>query len=263
MFKKLRSFIGRFFNENHQMLIVMYLSDFFWFLRKYFLSVVIEYPEEFLKNWSLIRSNSSQDKERNFTIYQMIKVHNEIFKDKKTNIVEFGVDRGGTLTTICKFIKSDSEIFALDSFGFFADDIKENVTNYDSHYLGGYRPFTKETRFKQFDYLILQDQLNKVLGNKNSKLEIIKCHFPGKIAENHLKIISSIKYSFVHIDFDLYKPTLEVIKFIVPRLEKNAIILLDDYNFINQEGVKWAVKDSKINLNKCIQTQSGQLICYT
>ena len=54
-----------------------------------------------------------------------------------------------------------------------------------------------------------------------------------------------------------------MIKFIKPRLENNAIILFDDYNFINQEGVKWAVKDSGINLNKCIQTQSGQLICYT
>ena len=56
---------------------------------------------------------------------------------------------------------------------------------------------------------------------------------------------------------------LDVIKFIIPRLEKNAIILLDDYNLINQEGVKWAVKDSGINIGKCIQTQSGQLICYT
>ena len=75
--------------------------------------------------------------------------------------------------------------------------------------------------------------------------------------------INSKKYSFVHIDFDLYKPTVEVIKFITPRLENNAIILFDDYNLINQEGVKCAVKDSGININKCIQTQSGQLICYT
>jgi len=52
MFKKLRSLIGRLFSENQQMIIVMYLSDFFWFLRKYFLSVEIEYPNEFLKNWS-------------------------------------------------------------------------------------------------------------------------------------------------------------------------------------------------------------------
>ena len=61
----------------------------------------------------------------------------------------------------------------------------------------------------------------------------------------------------------MYKPTLDVIKFVIPRLEKNAIILLDDYNLINQEGVKGAVRDSGVNINKCIQTQSGQLICYT
>ena len=89
------------------------------------------------------------------------------------------------------------------------------------------------------------------------------CHFPDKIDKKDLDKINSKKYSFVHIDFDLYKPTAEAIKFIIPKLERNAIVLLDDYNFINQEGVKWAVKDSGINLNKCIQTQSGQLICYT
>ena len=41
-------------------------------------------------------------------------------------------------------VKNDTEIFALDSFGFYADDIKNNVVNYDSHYLGKYRPFTKK-----------------------------------------------------------------------------------------------------------------------
>ena len=263
MFKKLRSLIGKLLNENQQMIIVMYLSDFFWFLRKYFLSVEIEYPSEFLKNWSLIRNNSSQDRERNFTVYQMIKVHNEIFTGKKTNIIEFGVDRGGTLSTICNFVKHDAEIIALDSFGFYADDIKDSVTNYDPHYLGKYKPFTKKTRFKDFDYLYLEKKLNENLIKKNNKLNMIMCHFPDKIDKKDLDKINLKKYSFVHIDFDLYKPTAEAIKFIIPKLERNAIVLLDDYNFINQEGVKWAVKDSGINLNKCIQTQSGQLICYT
>ena len=263
MFKKLRSLIGRLFNENQQMIIVMYLSHFYWFLRKYFLAVEITYPKEFLINWSIIKNYSSQDRERNFTVYQMIKVHNEIFKGKKTNIIEFGVDRGGTLTTISKFVKDESEIYALDSFGFFANDIKSNITNYDPHYLGRYKPFTKETRFKSFDYLTLEKQLNGILEKKESNLNLIKCYFPEKIDNEVFKKISSIKYSFVHVDFDLYKPTLDVIKFIIPRLEKNAIILLDDYNLINQEGVKWAVKDSGINISKCIQTQSGQLICYT
>ena len=104
---------------------------------------------------------------------------------------------------------------------------------------------------------------NEILIKKESNLNIIKCYFPEKIEDEIFKKISSIKYSFVHVDFDLYKPTLDVIKFVILRLEKNAIILLDDYNLINQEGVKWAVRDSGVNINKCIQTQSGQLICYT
>ena len=43
----------------------------------------------------------------------------------------------------------------------------------------------------------------------------------------------------------------------------DAIILFDDYNLINQEGVKKAVKDLKIDLDRGIQTQSGQLIIFT
>ena len=90
----------------------------------------------------------------------------KFLKVKKTNIIEFGVDRGGTLTTISKFVKDSSEIYALDSFGFFSDDIKSNVTKYDPHYLGTYRPFTKKTRFKNFNYLTLEKQLNEIFPRK-------------------------------------------------------------------------------------------------
>ena len=88
MFKHIKSFVGKLFNENQQMLVVMHLSHFYWFLRKYFLAVEIIYPEEFLTNWSTIKHYSSQDRERNFTVYQMIKVHNEIFKDFIINFLE-------------------------------------------------------------------------------------------------------------------------------------------------------------------------------
>ena len=71
IFKKFRSLVGRLFSENMHMHIVIILSDIFWHLRKYFLSVEIDYPSEFISNWKRIKSNSSQDKERNFTIYQI------------------------------------------------------------------------------------------------------------------------------------------------------------------------------------------------
>ena len=66
----------------------------------------------------------------------------------------------------------------------------------------------------------------------------------------------------MHLDYDLYQSTLDSFNFVKERLEKNAIILFDDFNFINQEGVKKAVKDLKIDLDKGFQTQSGQLILF-
>ena len=66
IFKNIRSLVGRLFSENIQMKIVLVLSDLFWFLRKYFLAIVIKYPEEFKDNWKSIKANTSQDKERNF-----------------------------------------------------------------------------------------------------------------------------------------------------------------------------------------------------
>ena len=262
IFKKIRSLVGRLFDENQQMLIVMWLSEIYWYLRKYFLSVVIDYPDEFIENWKLIKGKSSQDKERNFTVYQMIKVFNNIFKEKQTNIIEFGTDRGGTLTTICKFVKKDSNIFAVDSFGFHAEEIKKNVSQYDEHYHGKYKPFTKETRFKNFDHIQMTENINKMLTKKNSKLETLVGYFPN-LENEKMKKISSLKFSFVHMDFDLYQATKDCFIFIKDRLEKNAIILVDDYNFINQEGVKKAVTDLKIDLSQSIQTQSGQLIIFT
>ena len=262
MFKKIRSLVGKAFSEKNQMIIIIFLSDFFWTLRKYFLSVVIDYPKEYEKNWKNIKKISSQDKERNFTVYQMIKLHNEFFEGKQTNVIEFGVDRGATISTISRFIKPNTNIYALDSFGNYASLIKENISDFDPHYKGSYKPFTKETRFKEFDFKELETSLNLEIEKKHCLLKTICCHFPDQIDQNDLDEIKTKKFSFVHFDFDLYAPTLAAIKFVEKNLEDNAILLFDDYNFLNQEGVKAAVKESCLNLNRCVQTQSGQLICY-
>lgn len=260
-FKKIRSLVGKLFSEKNQMLIILWLSEIFWKLRKYFLGVEIEYPKEFLINWKSIKSRSSQDKERNFTVYQLVKLHNKLFEGKQTNVIEFGSDRGATLTTISKFIKKDSSIFSVDSFGLHADEIKKNVSKYDEHYHGKYKPFTKETRFKNFNHVEMTKNLNDILLKKNSKLETLVGYFP-KLDDQDMKKIINLKFSFVHLDYDLYQSTIDSFNFIKDKLEKNALILFDDYNLINQEGVKQAVADLKIDLDKGIQTQSGQLILF-
>lgn len=263
-FKFIRSKVSKIFTENQQMRIVVFLSSVFWWFRKYFLAVEIDYPREFIENWKNTKKDSSLDKERNFTLYQLIKIHNERFKGQETNIIEFGVSRGSSLKLISKFSKNKTNIFGIDSFGFYADEIKKlSTSQHDKNYLGTEVAFNTKTRFLNFSIEKLENEIKSDQDFKEKNLYLIKCHFPEVINENDKKMIFEREYDFAYLDFDLHISTFKALEFILPRMKKNGIILIDDFNFINQEGCKVAVKESKLDINKCFQTQSGQLIYFS
>ena len=136
-FKTIRSKVSKIFTENQQMKIIIFLSSFYWWLRKYFLGVQIAYPNEFLNNWKFVKKDSSLDMERNFTLYQLIKIHNKIFENEETNMIEFGVSRGASLITAARFSKQNINLFGEDSFGYYAKEIKElSTSKFDSNYQG-------------------------------------------------------------------------------------------------------------------------------
>ena len=262
-FKDIRSKVSKLFSEDQQMKIVLKISSIFWYFRKYFLAVEINYDKEFLDNWEKIKNFSSCDRERNFTLYQYLNIHNEYFKNKETNVIEFGVSRGSWLLTIAKFVKENSNIFAVDSFGEFSEDIKKLSTSTDDRtYQGRTVAFNKETRFKNFKTQTLINNIENIEDFKknNKKINLIKGHFPYKLNQSDKENIENRMYSFCYLDFDLKISTLNALKFIFPRLEKNGILVMDDYNFINQEGIKIAVNEFGLNLKLCFQTHNGQLI---
>lgn len=264
-FKHIRSKVSKIFTESQQMKIIIKLSSIFWFLRKYFLGVEINYEKEFIDNWNIVKDNSSLDKERNYSLYQLINIHNERFKDRETNAIEFGVSRGSSLITICKFIKKKTNIFGVDSFGEFAEDIKNlSTSTFDKNYQGKDIAFNKNTRFKNFSVNNLYNSINNIqnFNTDEKSITLIKGHFPTSINKQDYDFITNKKYSFCYLDFDLRISTFDALKFIFPRLEKDGILLIDDYNFINQEGCKLAVNEFGLNLKSCFQTQSGQLIYY-
>ena len=264
-FKDIRSKVSKLFSENQQMKIVQNISSIFWYCRKYFLAVEMNYDKEFLNNWEKIKNFSSCDRERNFTLYQYLNIHNEYFKNKETNVIEFGVSRGSSLLTIAKFVKENSNIFGVDSFGEFSEDIKKLSTSTDdSNYQGERVAFNKETRFKNFKTQTLINNIENIEDFKknNKKINLIKGHFPYKINQSDKENIENRMYSFCYLDFDLKISTLNALKFIFPRLEKNGILIIDDYNYINQEGCKIAVNEFGLNLKLCFQTHNGQLIYF-
>jgi Macrocin-O-methyltransferase (TylF) len=67
-------------------------------------------------------------------------------------------------------------------------------------------------------------------------IDICKGWIPDRFHE-----VADRRFCFVHIDVDLYQPSLDSIAFFYPRLEPGGIILLDDYGFESCPGVTAAV----------------------
>ena len=72
--------------------------------------------------------------------------------------------------------------------------------------------FTKKTRFRDFSYIEMTQNLNNILSKKNSKLETLVGYFP-KLKDEDINKIKDIKFSFVHLDFDLYQSTIDTFSF--------------------------------------------------
>lgn len=69
-------------------------------------------------------------------------------------------------------------------------------------------------------------------------LEIHKGWIPEVLA-----VADERSFSFVHIDVDLYSPTIESLRFFYPRMSPGGIILCDDYGFSSCPGATRAVDE--------------------
>lgn len=70
--------------------------------------------------------------------------------------------------------------------------------------------------------------------------DFVKFH-KGVIPESFVGL-EDTKIAFAYIDLDLYKSTRDALEFVLPRLEQNGIVIVDDYNTI-WTGVDRAVQD--------------------
>lgn len=71
-----------------------------------------------------------------------------------------------------------------------------------------------------------------------SQVEYYKGWIPERFDE-----VSDRQFSFVHIDVDLYQPTLDSLRFFYPRMNKGGVILCDDYAATGTPGAYRAMND--------------------
>ena len=65
----------------------------------------------------------------------------------------------------------------------------------------------------------------------------------GWIPQTFSQVSADRQFCFVHIDVDLYEPTLESLRFFYPRMPDGGIILCDDYGFTTCPGATRALDE--------------------
>ena len=165
-------------------------------------------------------------RERHYTLTQLIKSVSSLDGD----VVECGCWKGLSsyqLATNLKENKFSNTYYIFDSFEGLSKFDKDDIP------LGGLDD--EETRRKEF--ACGEDIVKNNLKEFNF-IEYKKGWIPTRFNE-----VVDKKFSFVHIDVDMYQPILDSLEFFYERMVSGGIIVLDDYGFTYFPGAKKAVDE--------------------
>ena len=84
-------------------------------------------------------------------------------------------------------------------------------------------------------------QLETVFKPKMKRIEAVKL-YKGWIPSRFSDVDGNV-FSFVHVDVDLYEPTLESVRFFYDRLSTGGVFVCDDYGFITCPGATAAIEE--------------------
>jgi len=128
------------------------------------------------------------------------------------DLAEVGVYRGGSAKLLCK-TKGEKSLYLFDTFEGLPEVVSVDIESSKGEYNANF----EEVK----NYL-----------KKYKNVYIYRGLFPGTS-----KPIKNKVFSFVHLDVDIYRSTLDGLKFFYPRMNKGGIILSHD---ISAPGVKKA-----------------------
>ena len=159
-----------------------------------------------------------------YHVYSIAKSQSKLDGD----MAEVGVYQGGSAKLISE-VKNEKELHLFDTF-----EGLPKVSEKDTHFGTSY------WKTGEFSNTSLENVKNYLSNYKN-----VYC-YKGKFPETS-NPIKDKKFSFVHLDVDLFQSTIDCLDFFYPRMVNGGIILTHDYH---TDGVKQAFnefcKDKKI-----------------
>jgi hypothetical protein len=131
---------------------------------------------------------------------------------------EAGVYDGGSARILCE-AKGEDHLHLFDTFG----GMPEIDTKVDPFFYTG--QFADTSRQKVADYLAAFPNIHFHQG-----------FFPDSAAD----VPADRQFKFAHLDMDIYRSTLDGLRYFYPRLVRKGIIISHDYGNLTAPGVKQA-----------------------
>jgi len=185
--------------------------------------------EEFLRidNSFPVENQNLLFKEGRYLQYKLSKLAAKI---PEGDFIELGVFKGKSIDIFASVLDlydcSNKEIYGVDSFEGLAEPNEDDIdvrTNSPFFKKGGLKGFSKNTIYGY-------------LSKHKCKIHLVKGWIP-----NVLQDLEEKRFSFVHIDVDLFQATYDSLEFVYPRLVKGAVVLFDDYGFPMCIGARKAI----------------------
>ena len=152
-----------------------------------------------------------------FMIHSIVKTQVSFEGD----MAEVGVYQGGSAKLICE-AKKEKTLYLFDTFTGLP-----KLSDDDTH-------FGKKHWYENQFSNTSVDSIKKLLDGYEN-VQIIKGEFPESGKE-----ITDKKFCFVHLDVDLYKSTIDSLRFFFPKMISGGIILMHDYH---SDGIQKAFRE--------------------
>jgi hypothetical protein len=152
--------------------------------------------------------------------------HYELYKmiiEKPGHVVECGVFKGISLIRWLTFRNllenpMSRKVIGFDTFSHFPEALLQEEINYRNTFVQN-----------AGDQSISTDEFHKVMQHKNiSNYELVA----GDINEtipNYVKANPHLKISLLHIDVDLYQPSITALEYLYEKVVRGGVIVFDDY----------------------------------
>jgi hypothetical protein len=164
--------------------------------------------------------------DRLYTIYQALKRVVQFSGIADSNMAEVGVYKGGGSYFIASTLAAlGCDSIVLNCFDTFEGHVAQDVRSED--------PLQRVSAFNDTSFDSVKSYLSQF---PNIRM------FKGRIQDTS-RGLNAKKFSFVHLDIDLYEPTAHALEFFDKRLLPGCVVVVDDYGFLTCPGVKQAVDE--------------------